>query len=73
MTIDQIKELAGHRTVPPWVMKLVQEAVEIEREACAKVCEELPKVRTTTDGGLGVRGIVGKQFAAAIRSRSNKH
>lgn len=40
MTIDQIKELAGHRTVPPWVMKLVQEAVDIEREACAKVCEE---------------------------------
>lgn len=40
MTQDQIKELAGHRYVSPWVIKLVQDAVEIEREACAKLCEE---------------------------------
>ena len=31
VTIDQIKELAGHRDVSPWVIKLVQDAVEIER------------------------------------------
>ena len=39
MTNQEIKELAGHREVPPWVMKLVADAVAVEREACAKVCE----------------------------------
>ena len=41
MTHQEIKELAGHRTVSPWVMKLVGDAVAKEREACAKVCEDL--------------------------------
>ena len=40
MTNKEIKELAGHREVPPWVMKLVADAVAMEREACAKVCDE---------------------------------
>ena len=62
MTIDQIKELAGHRTVPPWVMKLVQEAVEIEREACAKVCDEQ----------FEKYGCVADKCAAAIRARNEK-
>ena len=33
MTNQEIKELAGHREVPPWVMKLVADAVAMEREA----------------------------------------
>jgi len=37
-----ITKLAGHRTVTPWVVKLVQDAVAAEREACAKVCEDWP-------------------------------
>jgi len=37
MTHQEIKELAGHRAVSPWVMKLVGDAVAKEREACAKV------------------------------------
>ena len=40
MTRDEIQKLAGHRTVSPWIMKLVYEAIALEREACAKVCEE---------------------------------
>ena len=40
MTQDEIKELAGHREVSPWVMKLVGDAVVKEREACAKVADE---------------------------------
>ena len=40
MTSKEIEELAGHRQVPAWVVKLVGDAVAIEREACAKVCEE---------------------------------
>lgn len=40
MNVKQIEELAGHRQVSPWIIKLVQDAVMIEREACAKVCED---------------------------------
>ena len=40
MTHQEIKELAGHRAVSPWVMKLVNDAVAKEREACALLCEE---------------------------------
>lgn len=32
MTHQEIKELAGHRAVSPWVMKLVNDAVSKERE-----------------------------------------
>lgn len=39
MTPDEIEKLAGRRTVSPWIMKLVLEAVELERGACAKVCD----------------------------------
>ena len=35
MTNQEIKELAGHREVPPWVMKLVADAVAMEREVIA--------------------------------------
>ena len=34
MTQNEIIELAGHRTVPPWVIKLVSDAVARERVAC---------------------------------------
>jgi hypothetical protein len=34
MTSKEIEELAGHRQVPAWVVKLVSDAVAIEREAC---------------------------------------
>ena len=35
MTLQEIQDLAGHRDVPPWVVKLVGDAVAKEREACA--------------------------------------
>jgi hypothetical protein len=40
VTHQEIKELAGHRAVSPWVMKLVSDAVEKERKACANVAAE---------------------------------
>lgn len=49
MTHQEIKELAGHRAVSPWVMKLVNDAVMKEREACASICDELHKARTGKD------------------------
>ena len=63
MTIDQIKELAGHRGVSPWVIKLVQDAVEIEREACAEVCDRFAENEA---------GFVAEDCAAAIRARGEK-
>jgi hypothetical protein len=39
MTLQEIQDLAGHRDVPPRVVKLVGDAVAKEREACAEICE----------------------------------
>ena len=39
MTEQEIQELARHRKVPSWVIKLVADAVAAEREACAAACE----------------------------------
>lgn len=35
MTEQEIQELARHRKVPSWVLKLVADAISHEREACA--------------------------------------
>ena len=32
MTHQEIKELAGHRAVSPWIMKLVSDAIQRERD-----------------------------------------
>ena len=40
MTNKEIIELAGHREVPAWVMKLVGDAVAKERQECLKICED---------------------------------
>lgn len=32
MTHQEIKELAGHRAVQPWIMKLVGDAIQRERD-----------------------------------------
>lgn len=40
MTHQEIKDLAGHRAVSPWIMKLVNDAVAKEREICAKIADE---------------------------------
>lgn len=31
MNLRQIQDIAGHRDVPPWVIKLVQDCIEHER------------------------------------------
>jgi hypothetical protein len=77
VTIDQIKELAGHRDVSPWVIKLVQDAVEIERENCAKVCDAVDSliatIQTVGIPNVGARKVLNKacedaaKCAAAIR------
>jgi hypothetical protein len=39
MTLKEIEELAGHRNLSPWIIKLVGDAVAKEREACAEICD----------------------------------
>ena len=63
MTHQEIKELAGHRAVSPWVMKLVGDAVAKEREECAVICD-LFQARNV--------GMQPAECAGAIRARNNK-
>ena len=56
MNSQEIQELAGHRKVPAWVVKLVGDAIAAEREACAKLAYEI----TSYEG-----------IAEAIRARGN--
>ena len=43
MTSKEIEDLAGHRQVPAWVVKLVGDAIAAEREACAKLMDNMDK------------------------------
>lgn len=61
MTEQNIEQLARHRKVPSWVLKLVADAISHEREACAKVCDEWVKAYPHPS----------KTIAAAIRARGN--
>ena len=40
MTEQEIQELARHRKVPSWVIKLVADAVAVEREEFAKIADK---------------------------------
>jgi hypothetical protein len=59
MTYEEIEELAGHRQVSAWVIKLVNDAIAIEREACARTSEDVVPRHTEC----------GNKIAAAIRVR----
>jgi len=67
MNRDDIIKLAAHREVQPWVMKLVMDCVEAEREACAQVCEE-----TTAKWTQHVYNGACIDCAIAIRARGVK-
>ena len=75
MTPKEITTLAGHRLLPPWVMKLVLEAVAVEREAIAQMFDDAPKLITSaqnSEGGCLICGFTPKIAAAAIRARGEK-
>jgi hypothetical protein len=50
MTSQEIEKLAGHRTVPAWVVKLVGDAVAAEREACLEACRMYVDLNEPPDG-----------------------
>jgi len=53
MTREDIIRMAGHRDVPPWVMKLVMDCIEAERKACCAIvygeCESDNVAQRTVD------------------------
>jgi hypothetical protein len=59
MNYKEIEELAGHRQVSAWVIKLVNDAIAIERKECAKVVEDY----------ADSLGETGKDYGDAIRAR----
>ena len=42
MTTQEIIELAGHREVPPWVMKLVAECLDKQRNDLSDKIAQMP-------------------------------
>ncbi len=68
MTHQEVKALAGHRAIPPWIMKLVSDAIAIEvareREECAKVCADV-----TWEGPWKSAAVA---MSNLIRARGNK-
>ena len=69
MTRDDIIRMAGHREVPPWVMKLVMDCVEAEREQCVDVAMKLMEDKTGEHPEY-YRGIV--VAAAAILTKEHQ-
>ena len=69
MTHQEIKELAGHRAVSPWVMKLVGDAVAKEREECAVICETY--WNRPNNGMSTEEEVCGSVTAELIRARNN--
>jgi hypothetical protein len=50
MTQDEIIELAGHRKVPQWVIKLVGDAVAKERKEFAEHAVEIARRAVEAEG-----------------------
>jgi hypothetical protein len=69
MTLKEIEELAGHRQVPAWVVKLVSDAVAIEREACAALCFQMWDKWLDKDARDEFVRPDAEDCAAAIRAR----
>ena len=84
MTLQEIEELAGHRKVSPWVVKLVGDAVakEAERERdkwmnkAAKMMDTALNAQRETDAKIcealeddGCEWDIQQQCANAIRAR----
>ena len=69
MTKEEITVLAGHRIVSPWVMKLAMDVAKAEREACAKVCDELQAPPHVSDDDISMWDVTSMECADAIRLR----
>ena len=55
MTTQEIVELAGHRDVPAWVMKLVADCLERQRHRLADKIAQMPFGDTSASFAIWVR------------------
>ena len=55
MTTQEIIELAGHRDVPSWVMKLVADCLERQRHQLADKIAQMPFGDTSASFAIWVR------------------
>jgi hypothetical protein len=72
MTSKEIEELAGHRQVPAWVVKLVGDAVAAEREAIIGLLKGIDQTEIESEDGYwetSVGAEFGKEIISNIRAR----
>lgn len=75
MNRDDIIKLAGHREVPPWVMKLVMDCVAAERErmrwdsvhTCGPTCDN-PSCVAVREAVAAEREAIAKRFDGPVWS-----
>lgn len=71
MTLKEIQELAGHREVSPWVVKLVGDAVAKEREVLARFSQTLPNPYKHCQVSAHAYDMAILEYSRAIRARGN--
>ena len=71
MTLQEIQELAGHREVSPWVVKLVGDAVAKERESLARFSQTLPNPYKHCQVSSHAYDMAILEYSRAIRARNN--
>jgi hypothetical protein len=72
MTSEEIEELAGHRQVPAWVVKLVGDAVAAEREAIIGLLKGIDQTECESEDGYWETSFgakFGKELLSTIRAR----
>ena len=83
MTQDQViqtlhKVVAENQNFTTWTIStphlvaLVRHAIEAEREACAKLCDELPAPNVYSDSDKGMWDIASLACSDAIRARGEQ-
>jgi hypothetical protein len=75
MTLKEIEELAGHRQVPAWVVKLVSDAVAVEREAIIGLLKGIDQTECESEDGYwetSFGAAFGKELLSTIRARGQE-
>ena len=71
MTTQEIIELAGHRDVPPWVMKLVADCLAKEREEIVQFIESTNLGSLPEETAVQYANLL-RSYSTAIRARGQQ-
>lgn len=78
MNLRQIQDIAGHRDVPPWVIKLVQDVIEHDRmyerpsrAAMQMALEALERLIGRSDRGVSMVSDTERKAVEALREALN--